>query len=225
MTVTNSTAKTSLVAAARRVSCYGALAACLTTGCSSGPSRVQPPSISPSGAASSALEMFDKDGDGFIAGAELDESPGIKAAMTTIDTDQDGKVTADEIQARIEAWQASRVGVMASSCQFYMDGKPLAGAQVTFEPEPFLGEDIKAAVGETGTFGGATVSVPKEQRATPQSPSGFQVGLYRVQVSKKVGGKEVIPAKYNTATIIGQQISPDDPKVMSQKIRFDLTSK
>ncbi len=45
-------------------------------GCSGGPSRVQPPSISPSGAASEAMTAYDKDSDGFIAGAELDAAAG-----------------------------------------------------------------------------------------------------------------------------------------------------
>jgi hypothetical protein len=202
-----------------------ALAALVLAGCSSGPSRVKPPSISPSGAASKAMKEFDKDGDGFIAGSELDASPGIKAAMSTIDADKDGKVTADEIAARIEAWQASKIGVMTVGCNFTLDGRPLTGAQVTFEPEPFLADSLKAAVGETDIAGTALASVPKEERASKDTPAGFQVGLYRVRVSKKSGDKETIPAKYNTETTLGQQIAPDDPAVASQRIRFALTSK
>jgi hypothetical protein len=202
-----------------------ALAALLLAGCSSGPSRVKPPSISPSGAASKAMTEFDKDGDGFIAGSELDAAPAIKAAMSTIDTDKDGKVTADEIAARIEAWQTTRIGVMTAGCNFTLDGKPLTGAQVTLEPAPFLADSLKAAVGETDIAGTAIVSVPKEERPTKDTPAGFQIGLYRVRVSKKVNGQETIPAKYNTETTLGQQIAPDDPAVASQKIRFALTTK
>jgi hypothetical protein len=171
------------------------------------------------------MKDYDKDGDGFIAGSELEASPGIKAAMATIDTNKDGKVTADEIAARIEAWQATKIGIISVACLFTMDGQPLSGATVTFEPEPFLGDNFKAAVGETSAGGAVSPSIPKDQRPTLQTPPGLQVALYRIRVSKQSGGKETIPAKYNAETILGQQISPDDPAVASQKVRFALTSK
>ncbi len=171
------------------------------------------------------MELYDKDGDGFLAGAELDASPGIKAAMATIDADQDGKVTADEISERIKAWQATRYGVMSLGCVFTMDGQPLAGATVTFEPEPFLGNDIKAGIAETTSTGRILPSIPAEQRPTKDMPAGLQLGLYRVRVSKKVNGQETIPEKFNTETTVGQEISMDDPAVASQKVRFDLKSK
>jgi hypothetical protein len=193
-------------------------------GCSSGPSRVRPPSINASGAASEAMELYDKDGDGFIAGSELDAVPGVKAAMETIDADKDGKATEEEIAARIEAWQASKIGVMAVKANFTLDGRPLSGAQITFEPESFLGQDIKAATGEA-SGGVAMVSIPKEQRPAKDTPPGLQLGLYRVRVSKKANGQETIPAKYNTETTLGQQVAPDDPAVAGQKMRFELTTK
>jgi hypothetical protein len=37
-----------------------------------------------------------------------------------------------------------------------------------------------------------------------------------------VNGAESLPAKFNTETIIGQQIAPDDPAVAEQRVRFDL---
>jgi hypothetical protein len=107
---------------------------------------------------------------------------------------------------------------------FTLDGRPLSGAEVIFEPESFLGEDIKAAVGES-TSGLATVTVPKDQRPMKDTPPGLQPGLYRVRVSLKKAGQETIPAKYNTETTLGQEIAPDDPAVAGQKVRFDLTTK
>ena len=201
------------------------LAASLIGGCSSGPGRVKPPSISASGAASEAMELYDKDGDGFLVGAELDAVPGIKAAMETIDGDKDGKVTADEIQARIEAWQATKIGVMSIKCIVTLDGRPIPGATVTFDPESFLGSDLKAAVAEVGQGGSAMITIPKDQRPNKDTPPGVQVGLYRIRVSKKAGGKETVPAKYNTETILGQEVSPDDPAVAAQRVRFEITSK
>jgi len=196
----------------------------LLTGCNSGPSRIKPPSIDADDAAAEAMELYDKDGDGSIAGAELDAVPGIKAAMETIDANKDGKATEDEIVQRIEAWQATNIGVMAVSAAFTLDGRPLAGAKITFEPESFLGDQIKPAFGDC-TNGAAMISIPKDQRPQKDMPPGVQLGLYRVKVSKKVNGQETIPAKYNAETTLGQQISPDDPAIAGQKMRFQLTTK
>ncbi|MBA3483777.1 MAG: EF-hand domain-containing protein [Pirellulales bacterium] len=206
----------------RKTYLLATLAAAL--GCSSGPSRVQPPSIDADDAASAAMELYDKDGDGAINAAELEAAPGLKAAMTTIDANKDGSVQEDEIVARIEAWQATNIGVMAVKANFTLDGRPLSGAAVTFEPETFLGEDIKAAVGET-TSGLSTVTIPKDQRPAKDTPPGLQPGLYRVRVSLKKDGQETIPAKYNSETTLGQEIAPDDPAVAGQKVRFDLKTK
>src|SRR5688500_9351038 len=92
-------------------------------GCSSGPSRIQPPSIDADDAASQAMELYDKDGDGAIAAAELDAAPGLKAAMATLDTSKDGSVQEEEITARIESWQASGVGIVSLNCTVTMDGR------------------------------------------------------------------------------------------------------
>ncbi len=203
------------------------LAACLTVwliGCSSGPSKITAPSFDPSGSASQAMELFDKDGDGFLAGAELDAAPGIKAAMKTIDGNGDGKVTADEIEARIEAWVARGVGLMGCACYVTLDGKPLDGATMTFDPEPIFGDLLQQAVGPV-TGGTASPSVPKDKRIPADAPPGLRVGLYRVRFSKLVNGAETIPAQYNKETMLGQQVSADDPAIMGQRVRFELTSK
>lgn len=194
-------------------------------GCSSGPSRVTPPSIDASGAAAAAMEMYDKDGDGAIAGAELDAAPALKAAMATLDANKDGKVQEAEIVQRIEAWQASRVGATLITTQVTMDGSPVADATVTFEPEAFLGEGMKTAVGVTGPDGLTLVSIPKEQRGSPDWPPGLQMGFYKVKISKEANGSETIPAKYNANTTLGQQIAIDDPALQSQIVKFKLTAK
>jgi hypothetical protein len=194
-------------------------------GCSGGPSRVQAPSISASGAASEAMTAYDKDGDGFIAGAELDAATGIKAAMATLDLDKDGKASEAEIEQRIESWQATGLGVMSIACRVTLDGKAVDEATVTFEPEPFLGTEVKQGVGTTRGGGMANVSVLKENRPAADYPPGMQFGLFKVKISKQAGGKETIPAKYNTESVLGQQVSTDDPAIMSQLIKFDLTSK
>jgi hypothetical protein len=202
-----------------------AVAILVTTSCNFGPSRIQPPEISPSGAASRAMELYDADGDSYLAGAELDQAPGLKAAKETVDTDKDGKFSADEIEARIKVWQSTRIGVATILCVLRMDGQPLADAVVTFEPESFLGEAVLAGDGTSDSTGAVYPRIPKEKRPVADMPGGLQLGFYRIKVSKMANGKETIPAIYNTKTTLGQQIAPDDPGLARQKILINLKSK
>ena len=195
------------------------------TSCGGGPTPIRPPAIDASDAGYAAMELYDTNGDGKVVGDELDKAPGLKAAMATLDADQDGKVAAEEIAARIHSWQASEIGVAAIYCTVNMDGQPLVGATVTFEPESFLGDGLQAGISTTDDFGGAYPTIPKEERPMADMPPGLRLGFYRVKVSKKVNGKETIPAVYNTKTILGQEVAPDDPAIINRKIRFDLMNR
>jgi hypothetical protein len=106
-----------------------------------------------------------------------------------------------------------------------LDGRPLTDAKVLFEPESFLGDQVQAAEGETAAAGTTSVSIPKANRPTPDTPPGLQLGFYRVRISKEVGGKETIPARYNSETTLGQEVAPDDPAIMAQRMGFQLESK
>ena len=202
-----------------------ALVAVLLSSCAGGPDAVRPPSINAHAAADQALEMYDTNHDGFLAGDELNRVPGLKSAMATLDTDHDEKVSAGEIEERIRTWQGSQIGVARVLCSVTMDGHPLAEATVTFEPESFLGDEIQAGSGVTDALGVAYPRIPKEKRPVPDMPPGLQLGFYRVRVSKTVNGQETIPAIYNTETTLGQQIAPDDPALMSHKIQLNLKSR
>ena len=193
-------------------------------GCSGGPSAVTPPSINAGSAASSAMELYDKNSDGAIAGEELAAAPALKAAMETLDVNKDGSVQEEEIVQRIEAWQKSNAGLSTIAAVVTMNGQPLEGATVTFDPEPFLGEGMKQAVGVTSRLGGVSPIIPKENRPDPSWPAGLQLGLYRVRVSKQANGAETIPAIYNTETTLGQQVSPDDATIGANRVKFDLKS-
>lgn len=205
-------------------SLLGASLLAAMAGCSGGPSRVTAPSISASGAASDAMTEYDKDGDGFIAGPELDAAASLKSAMTTLDLDKDGKVSEEEIQKRIEAWQSKSAGLTSVLCSVTLDGRPVDGATVTFEPEAFLGGEVKTAVGETAG-GSASPSIPKAERPVADWPPGIQFGFFKVRVSKQVDGKETIPAKYNSETTLGAQVATDDASFLKQNYKFELKSK
>lgn len=194
------------------------------TSCSSTPSRVQQPGINAEAAGAMAMEMYDTNADGKVAGDELEKAPGLKALLGTADTNKDGALTAEEVTARIYQWKEQKTGVTIFSFLVTLNGKPLEGAAVTFEPEPFLGNEVKIAIGDTAFGGNGGASIPKDQRPSPTSPPGMHLGLYKVKVSKKANGQETVPAKYNEQTVLAQEVAGDVPAVLSGKVVYALTT-
>jgi hypothetical protein len=159
--------------------------------------------------------MYDANKDGKLDGEELEKCPGLKAALATVGGGSDG-ITAEAISARIRAWQESKIGRIPIGCMVLHNGKPLADAEVKFVPEEFLGESMKAAVatGKTDANGSTPLSIPTS--GDQFDPEGVPPGFYRVQITKD--GLD-IPAKYNTETILGQEVAYE---LMLVPIRFDL---
>ncbi len=200
--------------------------ACLTlASCSSGPARVQQPYIDADGAGELAMEQYDTNSDGIVAGDELEKAPGLKAALATMDGNGDKGISAEEVAARINQWKEQKTGVTFFSYLVTLDGKPLEGANVLFEPESFLGDEIKTAIGETAIGGSGGASIPKAERPTPTSPPGMHLGLYKVKISKLVNGKEIVPPKYNEQTILGQELAGDVPEIRGGGAAYALSTK
>jgi hypothetical protein len=181
----------------------------LFAGCSSRASRVHPVEIDASSASSEAMELYDKDGDGALAGAELNAVPGIKKQVERYDRDGDQRVSRDEIAERIAEWSSNRLAFMGCSYIVTLDGQPLGGATITLVPEPYLGANVKPASGLTHSNGltrltHADEDLPKSSNGRP-IPGVFG-GTYKVQVTHP---SRKIPAKYNTATELGEEIAPD----------------
>ncbi len=191
------------------------------SGCSvGGPPRIYPPSISPAAAGRGAMEQYDTNKDGLVNGDELENAPSLKAAIKQLDTNKDGGVSADEIADRIRAWQASKVGRMSAGCVVTLRGRPLSDARVTFEPEKFLGNEIEPCSGITDESGIASLSVKQKKKG---DPPGAACGLYLVRISKRQDGKEIVPARYNTETILGQEVALDAAGMQTGLVRFELT--
>ncbi len=191
------------------------------TGCSGGPMALKQASIDADASTQRAMEAYDKNGDGFIAGEELDLSPAIKSAMQRVDVNGDGQVSAEEVQGIIENWLNDVVVVMAVRCEVTLDDEPLDGATVTFDPEPFLGNVLPTATGVTAG-GKAKMVVPQEQRQDP-TLAHPNIGMYLVRISKIEGGQELIPARYNTNTTLGIEVARR-AVWMPSSVKFDLTS-
>lgn len=205
------------------------LAGLVLTGAGCDDGRVRPPRIDAKKAGRLAIEMFDANKDGKLTGKELDKCPGLKAACTrsamapaTVDPAGTG-VTAEMITERIIAWQASRLGRMSLRCMVTLNNQPLEGADVHFVPEPFIKEasdKFDAASGRTDANGVAMLSIPipLPPPGKRSAPPGVPPGLYRVEITK-AGLK--IPAKYNTETILGQEVAIDAAGIRNG-IKFDL---
>jgi hypothetical protein len=202
-----------------------ALLTCTSISCSSSPKRVTQPSIDASRAGSQAMEMYDTNHDGIVSGEELEHAPALKAAMQRLDTNGDKGVSADEVAARVAEWKRQGIGLINFSFRVTLDGSPLGGATVTFEPEAFLGTEVKPASCVTNANGDGGATIAKEDRPDPKSPPGMNLALYKVKFSKMVNGKETIPAKYNSATIVGQEAAADVPDIVSHTVTYALTSK
>jgi hypothetical protein len=204
----------------RNAMCFGLfLTAALfifLNGCERGPGRIKPPPINASSAGKEAIETFDTNKDGKISGTEFDKVPSLKSNLKRLDANGDGAVTADEITDRIKFWQdVLKTGRQSIHCTVLHRGQPLAGADVKFVPEKFLGDNIKTATGKTGPNGMCRLTVPLEgSDDVPGIPPGF----YRVEITK---AGDNIPAKYNTATTLGIDCANDNESVV-RGITFDL---
>jgi hypothetical protein len=189
----------------------------LAAGCSrAGPGAAR---LSPREAANQALAEYDTNKDGALDARELEACPGLQSAMKRIDKNNDGRLTADEIADRITYHQqegtASGVGVEVT-----LDGRTLPGASVTLVPEKFQGPSFKPVSAVTDGIGTGALEADGSGELIP-------LGFYRVVVSKKgAQGQELIPARYNTNTVLGQEIAPDAAgrgSILSVKLR--LTSR
>ena len=114
-------------------------------------------------------------------------------------------------------------GRMTVTCRVYRINKkggkgktPLADAEVKLVPEAFLGPGLSTGTGTLDKSGAAMVSQPS--RGGDDPAIGMCPGYYRVEITK---GNE-IPAKYNTATILGVEVSGDSLDLGAGGPSFDL---
>ena len=171
-----------------------------------GPIVLKQADFDPEAAGSKAIEIYDKNGDGAIAGEEIDQAPSIKDALARLDVSGDGQVSAEEITRLVESWKNDGSVITRLKCFIILDGEPVEGATITLEPEAFLGGVIATGTGLTDRLGRAAISIPPEKRQDA-TLTGVNVGMYLVRISKVEGGQETIPARYNTQTTLGLEVA------------------
>jgi len=151
-----------------------------------------------------AVALYDGNKDGKLDAGELEKCPALKSALARADKNKDGCLDAEEIAERIEQYRASGVALTGVACIVTRDGQGVAGVTVTFVPESFMGDAAKKATGTSAANGNV-------QMATEGEPfPGVRLGFYRVEASlKDAAGNETVPARFNTATVLGQEVAHD----------------
>ncbi len=193
--------------------------AAISLGCSSGPTAVEVPAIDSETVAMEVMTLYDKDGDGFLNSDELSSCPSLLDASKKprVDKDRDQRLSKGEFIERLEAWTNGGVGVSYLACSITKEGRPLNGAQIKLIPEAFLGEAIQPAEGTTDASGSAMLGIDKSNLpAALQNLRGVQQGLYRVEITHP---SVQLPPKYNSATILGLEVSFDEGGYM---VSFNL---
>jgi hypothetical protein len=181
-----------------------ALVALSAASCSKAPSRIAASGIDPSGAASRAIEAYDKNADGKLSKEELAACPALLSAIATYDTNNDQSIDESEIEARLQSWVDSGIGISNATFYLKLDGQPIPNAKVTLDPEPFLGDAVKPATGQSDQTGRVGPTLPPDQ--LPQGIRfGLLSGLYKVRVSHPAIAS---PAKYGEQTTLGIEVPP-----------------
>ena len=161
------------------------------------------------------MELYDKNGDGKLDQQEMRACAALLDAGPRVDRNRDQTVTAEELAGRLVEI-GGQSAFLAATTFVNWNGKPLAGAEVILEPEPFMGEGFPAFRGQTDPTG--SVLLASETDGSNLLPLGF----YRARISKTEGGAEKIPSQYNTQTTLGLEVADD--AASPNRIRFDLKS-
>jgi hypothetical protein len=197
-----------------------ALAALGVAGCiGNSPSRIAAPSWQPFKMADQAIADLDKDSDGKLSAEELEAAPGLKYCARLLDEtygDGDGLLSRDEIKDRLEEYVEMRVGLTAFTCTVRLDGRPLVGASVRLVPEAFLGDVIQTL--EAISKGNGEVEFLTEGISVSVVP----LGMYRVEITSL---DFQIPAKYNSQTTLGIEVSAMDDPYHQDPAEFYLKTK
>lgn len=188
----------------KQVHVAGTLLAMLSlsaVGCGNQPVPPAAPLMNAAAAALQAMSMYDHNNDGVLGQEELKLSPALSTTAGTIDQDENGKLSQDEIQRHLSNLFNTNTILVDAMTEISLNNRPLAGATITLEPEPFLGNAFSTVTAVTDRAGMAGFT-----GHDPTHP-GVYLGLYTVRVSKIENGRELIPEKYNRASELGLEVT------------------
>lgn len=171
--------------------------------------RVQAPRVDPQAAADKAIELYDANQDQQLDSEELARCPGIKVMLTLYDQDNNGRVDRAEIAQRLGDLLKNRVGLTQLRSHVTYRGRPLPDANVVFEPEPYLDDDVQTAHGTTDAHGSAQMCIAEE--LLPENLRKMKLvhyGTYRVRITHPT---IKLPAKFNSETTLGYETKIGDP--------------
>ena len=195
----------------------GVVAVVCLAGCNQAPARLEQPGFDAHAISDALLEAHDADRDGLLSKEELRHCPSILKAIEKFDSGGDGKVSREEIAARVAFWSEGRVAVMRFEPLVTLDGKPLAGARIELVPETGLAATIKPASGVSSRSGYVELLIAPGDLPPDTPYKGLNMGLYKVKVTHP---NREIPAKYNTETELGQEVARD----LGYEVTIDLES-
>jgi hypothetical protein len=175
-------------------------------GCDGKPERLELPAYEPT-AGHVAIAAYDNNKDGQISGDEFLKCPALQSTLARLDSNKDGAVSAEEIDIRIQQWRASRAALMPVCCKVLIDGKPIAKARITFEPEAFLGNLVRSASVVTNEEGVAILSISPDYLPNPRM-TGVAPGFYRIVAEVDRDGRV---ERYTTGPHTGCEVASDAP--------------
>lgn len=178
-------------------------------GCSGSPARVHAPEFDPAAAAAKAIELHDKNGDSRLSQEELADCAGLRVLLARCDANADKALERDEVAAGVQTWVDDRLGMVQVGFRVLLDGQPLPGAEVSLEPEPSLAETIPTAQGTASDAGSGDLQ--SDPQTLPEQVRQLRVvrpGVYRVRITHPT---RKIPARYNTQTELGLEVSQRSP--------------
>ena len=142
---------------------------------------IRPMEIAPD-AGARAVAKFDANKDGFLDYKELAKAPGLRAAVAKIkklakprrppppeSQLRSAKITAEEIDARIQEWKACGTGRIRVFCRVKREGgsKPIANAEVKFVRKTFWAPGLRLARARQTEWDGRSCSRSKEKAIRP----------------------------------------------------------
>jgi hypothetical protein len=178
-------------------------------GCSGSPDAFEAPTVDVASAAERAMELYDTDKDGALNEPELAKCPGLLSKRAGYDADGDGSLQQSEIEAGLGKLFKHGTGGTQLNCLVLYKGRPLAGAEVVLEPEPYLGDEVQTARGTTNGSGATQLGIPAEYLPSHlQRLKAVHYGTFKVRITHPT---IAIPAKYNTETELGYETEPGNP--------------